>query len=190
MGLYVLCPFFIYEKRLSISCEDGLKYFTNSYKKDSHIKKYCEAEWEKCKYAEQLMQYYERTEDMTEKDKEIQALRLELKTSKENNHKILSDNGRMRKKIKKMNEVAKANHEMYEQSLRDMEDKIKLMDALRAGREWAESCLAAILIKTHEGQMEFDVDLKELQEIYDKYHIEFVIEDEDSTVAHAKVTEK
>ena len=75
MGIFAVCPFFLSEKKLSISCEDTVRQFYNRKDKKAQLKDFCESDWESCPYADALNQLYERMDHMkTQQERDIAAL--------------------------------------------------------------------------------------------------------------------
>ena len=75
MGRFALCPYFMSEKRLSISCEDTVRQFYSKGEKTKQLNCYCDRDWKSCRYAIALNDLYERMDDMeTQKDRDIAAL--------------------------------------------------------------------------------------------------------------------
>ena len=176
MGFYIVCPYFIHQqhKRPTISCEDCVRLFESNEHKFDHIKKYCEDQWQTCPFAADLTEIYERTIYMY-------------------NKKLLSDIGRLKKKVEKlektvedMNQIAKDNHDLYRQELNALRNK---NGNLEKQKSWAESVLAAYLM--HQAGPDGIVELK-LDELFGSmvgYDLQFQI-DEDAKVARAKVTKR
>lgn len=77
-----ICPFFMSEKRKSITCEDCFRLFNSLEKKDAWMDKYCSNSWEDCPHAKKLNDAYERVEQgdkMALEQNMIDSLRKELK---------------------------------------------------------------------------------------------------------------
>ena len=75
MGRFALCPYFMSEKKLSISCEDTVRQFYSKADKYKQLKDHCDSDWESCQYAAKLNQLYERMDQMkTQRDRDIAAL--------------------------------------------------------------------------------------------------------------------
>lgn len=84
MGYYIICPFYISEKKQTISCEDSLHVFFDQEKK-AWMKAYCRRCWRLCKFAKTLNDIYEE-EGMSDwikkariEEQKAKAARLELK---------------------------------------------------------------------------------------------------------------
>ena len=75
MGRFALCPYFMSEKKLSISCEDTVRQFYTKKDKQKKLKNFCDSNWNACEYAKTLNDLYERMDEMkTQKDRDIAAL--------------------------------------------------------------------------------------------------------------------
>ncbi len=195
MGFYITCPYFMHQqhKRPTISCEDCVRLFESNEAKFDYIKKYCEDDWKSCQYAEKLNEIYERTLNMSEKDSRLYVAEKELAESREYNKKLLSDIGRknkhidqLEKTIADMNEIARQNHQLYRQELSALRTR---GDNLEKQKSWAESVLAAYLIKTSGPRDTVELDLAELGKAITKYELYFTI-DENNRKAIAKITKK
>ena len=89
MGRFALCPYFMSEKRLSISCEDTVRQFYSMGEKSRQLKDHCDSDWERCQYAAALNKLYERMDDMeTQKDRDIAALEHIASARKKENEEL------------------------------------------------------------------------------------------------------
>lgn len=82
MPRYTLCPYFEYERKARISCEDIYRRFDTNDEKWAWMDMYCDSDWMKCPYAIELNEAYERLEKGDVKaleNHEIDALKKELK---------------------------------------------------------------------------------------------------------------
>ncbi len=196
MGFYIKCPFFIHQqhKRPTISCEDCVRLFESNEEKFDYIKQYCEADdWSRCTYAKALVEIYERTIDMDEKDGKVYVAEKELEQSREYNKKLLSDIGRLKKKVESlektiddMNGIAGENHKLFRQELTLLRNKNSHLEKQKA---WAESVLAAYLVKEAGPDGIVELNLADLFKHMTGYELHFQI-DETANVARAKVTKK
>jgi hypothetical protein len=79
-----VCPFYVDEKRKSISCEDTFRGFKTTELKYSWMEIYCDSwEWQKCPYARDLAEAYARFEegDITAlEEHKIEAMKKEMKS--------------------------------------------------------------------------------------------------------------
>ena len=75
MGRFAMCPYFLSEKKLSISCEDTVRQFYSKKDKQKQMKNFCDSQWKSCRYAIALNDLYERMDEMkTQKDRDVAAL--------------------------------------------------------------------------------------------------------------------
>lgn len=193
MGFYITCPYFMHQqhKRPTISCEDCVRLFESNEEKFDYIKKYCEEDWKACPFAVRLNEIYERTINMSDKDSRVYVAEKELAESREYNKKLLSDIGRKNKHIERlegtiadMNEIARQNHEQYREELQALRTR---SGNLEKQKQWAESVLAAVLIKNSKMSDTIRLDMKELGELMVKYQLRFEM-DEENMIATAKIT--
>ena len=61
---YVLCPYFVANKKTAITCEDCIREFFTKDERKKQEKKFCAGNWQECKYAKALSEFYERTEHL------------------------------------------------------------------------------------------------------------------------------
>ena len=94
---FAVCPYFLGEKRKSITCEDVYRIFNSLNAKHAWMDMFCDSEWEECPYAKKLNAAYERFDkgdDMALKENEIDSLRKEMKG-------VSSRLGRVEKELRK-----------------------------------------------------------------------------------------
>lgn len=130
---------------------------------------------------------------MSENEGKAYVAEKELEKCKENNKRLLSDIGRKNKHIEKLeaelakkNEIAKHNNELYRMELEQMRTRA---ENLEKQKNWAESILGAVLIKTNKMSNLVRLDLKELGELMTKYQLHFTV-DEEQHIAWAKIEER
>jgi hypothetical protein len=75
MGKYVVCPYYVNEKELTITCEDTMRVYGSVAIKESHSRCYCCDNWRDCCHAIEMEQLYERIEEMSDGQKQIEKLR-------------------------------------------------------------------------------------------------------------------
>lgn len=78
MGYYIKCPYYLFDKEASISCEGCVRYFGSAEEKTHRIKTYCEP-GSGCEFAAELDKLYERMDHMEEKEATIEKLEYENK---------------------------------------------------------------------------------------------------------------
>ena len=112
---YVLCPYYVTDKKDNISCEDIYRTFRSGQKKYKWMRNYCEASWDECPYAKELNEMYERIEKGEDMAKE-QAEQRE-KAWKKEHHNLSIQLGSAKKKIErqqsKIDELMAKNRELY-----------------------------------------------------------------------------
>lgn len=142
--------------------------------KVDYIHTYCEENWQSCVYADRLNQIYEETENMTEQEQRIALLENEINSLKANNHSLLSENGRLKSEIQKMDQAAEHNYKLYQKK---KDDDAHLIKILRAEAQWAESIAALYLVKAN-GAMDFEIPRSELTDSLQKYLLSFELDQE------------
>ena len=63
MGLIIECPYYISDKRRTISCEGCIRHFTDVEEKKGQLVNVCEKNYKKCKYYSGLQKIYESCND-------------------------------------------------------------------------------------------------------------------------------
>lgn len=63
-GRITLCPFYRNHKKRTITCEDTLRFYPKEEVLSKHMDKYCDADWNECKYAKAYMDNLESKEYM------------------------------------------------------------------------------------------------------------------------------
>lgn len=83
-GRYTRCPYYRWEYKARITCEDTYRHFECKAQKNAWMDMYCDSwDWMKCPYAADLTEAYERYEKGDEKaleNHENEALRKEIKS--------------------------------------------------------------------------------------------------------------
>jgi hypothetical protein len=89
MGRFALCPYFMSEKKLSISCEDTVRQFYTKADKLKRLREHCDSDWKKCPHADALNKLYERMDEMkTQRDRDIAALEHLAQARKKENEEL------------------------------------------------------------------------------------------------------
>lgn len=139
MPRYTLCPYFEYERKARISCEDIYRRFDTNEDKWSWMDMYCDNEWTKCPYAMELTEAYDRLEkgdEMALEDHKIKALEKELKGMATKLGTAEKKLERAQKKIDELTAVNKSflrkNDEVEKQKRRMYEKYRKADDQLRS----------------------------------------------------------
>ena len=104
-----ICPFYKYEKRKSICCEDTYRGFKSAEDKYSWMYMYCDSwDWMRCPYAVDLNEAYERLEkgdDKALEKLERDAMKKEMKSLSTKLGKAEKKIERMQKKIDELRSV-------------------------------------------------------------------------------------
>lgn len=100
MGHYVQCPFYVSDRRLSISCEDIYRRHDSKSAKHKWMRGYCDKAWESCPYARNLSDVYNMKG--AELNKELDKLR--VKELQAEQRKLMSRIGVLEKKEQKYQE--------------------------------------------------------------------------------------
>lgn len=85
-----VCPYYEYEKKGFIKCEDCKKMFRYDSQKEKWMYMYCDSNWESCMYAKDLTKVYEENKDMDEQKykalkSEFRKLELRLRRAEKRN---------------------------------------------------------------------------------------------------------
>ena len=104
MGFYIVCPFYKSDSRLSVTCEDCVRQFFSKDEKTDYIKKYCESieGYRRCRYAAELLKFYEECEGMSKEEREIKRLKHIAAAKHQENEKLRLKFGHMNAKIKSL----------------------------------------------------------------------------------------
>lgn len=134
MPRYTLCPYFEYERKARISCEDIYRRFDTNDEKWAWMDMYCDSEWMKCPYAIELNEAYERLEKGDVKaleNHEIDALKKELKGMATKLGKAEKKLERSQKKVDELTAINKSfigKNESLEKQKRSYFEKWKESD--------------------------------------------------------------
>lgn len=177
MGLYILCPYFRRERKLSITCEDTIRSYPSSREKNKVLKTYCSDSWKGCPFASRLERIY--AKDLTDKELKENIMENTIEQQKTEINKLMRENGQLKKKVETLkkqiedrDEVAAKNHEMYMKSLKRKDELLKAKDEQT---KWLESLAAAFLVvaygnDTREVTMSKDKILKLMTEYHLSYY--------------------
>ena len=103
MGRFAVCPYFMSEKRLSISCEDTIRQFYSKAEKKKQLNQFCDRDWQKCQYAIALNELYERMDEMnSQMERDIAALEHQVAVRKKENEVLRQQLGNLNAKISSM----------------------------------------------------------------------------------------
>ena len=104
MPRYTICPFYQWEYKCRITCEDTYRHFDTQADKETWMDLYCDSEWKECPYAQDIYKAYECLEKGDVKALEKQKIKAMEKENKSMAMKL----GRMQKKIDDLEERNKA----------------------------------------------------------------------------------
>lgn len=201
---YAVCPYFLGEKRKSITCEDIYRGFNSIEAKNVWMDNYCCKDWEDCLHARRLTDAYRKLDEgdiMALKDCEIDSLQRELKrvssrigkvekdlrkteqknVDLENQKRIFFE--KYRKAKEQLDDYEKHESERYITMAMLYEDRIAyLIDTYCNGRLEEEAVKA--WAKDKEYALTFDKDSK------DPIWIVQVRDAEEETDGHEEIPEK
>ena len=134
----ILCPFYLSEQKLSISCEDSPHFFTKKSKKNWWIKSYCVDNWQGCKYAAGLLKAYdddERGDEAALENKKNESLREELRLLSGRYGQAKSA---MERKDRKIEELRKENEDLSKVNENNVLHRKRLYKRLRETKQELE----------------------------------------------------
>ncbi len=117
-GHYTLCPFYVDENRMTVSCEDVCRHFNDMDEKWQWMAMYCDNEWMRCPYAADLNEAYYRKEKgdaMALEEHEIKALKSENRSLSTKLGKARSKAERLQKQLDKEKELNKSWQRKHEE---------------------------------------------------------------------------
>ena len=151
MGLYILCPYYVRDRNLSISCEDTIRCYPNRKSKNRVLYGYCASDWERCPYANRLNTIY--ALDIPEEIMEELKMENTIEEQKTEINKLMRENGQLKKKIKKLEsnikdreDVAKSNYDTYQKSYRELEQARETIKAQDELIKWLNSFASAFMV--------------------------------------------
>lgn len=148
MGIYILCPYFRRERKKSITCEDTIRSYPTKKDKAYVLKTYCCSHWKSCPHASAMESIW--AMDLPEEIIKEKIMENTIESMNKEINKLMRENGQLTKKLEKLREdinkrdsIARANHEMYRDSL---EKKDALLKAKDEQIKWLESFASAFLV--------------------------------------------
>lgn len=156
---YVLCPYYVTEKKASITCEDCFRTFNNRKKKEWWMKTYCDDRWEECKYAIALTKAYEEGEESVEKEK-IESLERELSSMSKKLGREKKKTERQQKKIDSLMDQKKEIYAKWRAVNEELTNvNMKIYGQLQQMVQLYEDRLAYLIATKCDGQLrEKDVE--------------------------------
>ena len=147
MGNWPKCPYYLSDgtRQSYITCEDTRHYYDSQAEKDEYLENYCcSYRWKDCQFAIGMNRLYERTEEMTDKDKAtIEKLEHQLKEQEKEATKIRKENTRL-------NRIHKADEHLKGTVRRLMEEKEKQGLSLMAHNQRLTNCIGFLMDKHKE----------------------------------------
>ena len=129
MPRYTLCPYYVDDNKKTISCEDVIRRFATYRSKNRHMDKFCDKDWQRCPYAVELTQMYQRIEGGADEGHEIMQHNL-IALEKENK-KLISLLGRYDKRI----EAKDAEIRQLRKRKKELEDALHRERKKRKGED-------------------------------------------------------
>lgn len=174
--MYVMtCPYYVSEKKKTVSCEGRIRWFLDAEKKRDYMQRFCCDKWEDCDYAKNLSAIYAETEGLSENEQRIERLEYYLMTNRRTVKKLIQRIGMMEK-------IAKHNGEMYQQD----HDRLTLakISSNRAIMN-LENCIGYLLYKLGESE----IDTEDFKKFMADHVVTYKVSD-DQTKAVYEVKEK
>ena len=100
-GRYIKCPFYIDDRRKSITCEDVCRHYSSLDDKWAWMDMYCDLDWMSCPYAVDLNEAYYRKEKGEEKALEEEKIKAQKKEIRSLSTKL----GTAEKKLEKLSKI-------------------------------------------------------------------------------------
>lgn len=158
MGYCIFCPFYISDKKHTISCEDSIHIFYESETKKNWMKKYCRGQWKLCKFARALNNIYELEEKMSDW---VKKAKLEEQKAKSLKHELKNLNREYGKRVSELDcalRAKEATRKAAEHIIRTKEEQIKTLkdeaEGWRQLHELDQATIACLMQET--GTNEFD----------------------------------
>lgn len=175
---YINCPFFVSEKRNTISCENHIRYITSKDKKKEWLDSKCKGDWKTCSYAKELQQVYSDIEGMELEEQTANLFKFYFEQSKKTVQYLLSQLGilqkqncKLEKKIELKNDIAESNCKTF------ADERAKLTKQLLARKNNIKQLETAIGFLLYEQGLK-SFNLCNYKAFIKKYEVEFVTENE------------
>lgn len=175
MGLVMKCPYYVSEKRNTISCENNIRHFAERDKKREYMLRFCCSCWEECTYAESCKKMYKSIEKLPRIEQDALKSRFFMTANKKTVKKLLQQIGMMEK-------TAESNAEMYKRE-RERFNQVRLSDARSIFQ--LENCIGYLVNKFGDGK----VDLDDYKKFFEKYEVSYKVSDDAKFVEYS-LTEK
>ncbi|WP_251616128.1 hypothetical protein [Senimuribacter intestinalis] len=164
MGLIIECPYYISDKRRTISCEGCIRCFADTEEKKGQLVNVCEKNYKKCKYYSGLQKVYESCNDSS-LEMQLRLKDYYLEENRKTIKKLIQRIGIMETNIAhnietKQREVDKLRQELKISSAREFTALSELAAVMYAnGIEIVDFNDVEKFLKTHTASFE-DVDLE------------------------------
>ena len=99
MGLIIGCPYYISDKRRTVSCEGRIKAFADKERKDGHMRNICEKNYTACKYYKGLQKLYESCSGLTQTEATVKLQRYYLEENRKTIKALLQQLGVQEKNV-------------------------------------------------------------------------------------------
>lgn len=184
MGIYILCPYFKRERKRSITCEDTIRLYPTVADKRRVLKEYCTTEWKRCPVASALERIY--AEDIPDELIKEKIMENTLESMKKEINALMRENGQLMKKLENLREeinkrdsIARANHDMYRESL---DKKEKLLKAKDEQVRWLESFASAFLVVAYgKDAREVRMPKSDVLKLMTSYTLQYRLDPEEDT---------
>lgn len=180
----ILCPYYIRERKKSITCEDTIRRYPDKAEKRRIIKGFCSSRWKECPYASALNRIYEM--DIPEHKLKEKIMENQIEEMKKEIHKLMRENGQLGKKLEVLkgqiadrDKVAEKNHEMYMKTLKNKETLLKAKDEQI---KWLESFASAFLVVAYgEDAREIRISKERVFQLMTGYTLSYRLDTENDT---------
>lgn len=147
------CPYYEYEKKVFIKCEDCKRMFRWPAQKERWMNMYCDSDWHSCMYAKDITRVYEENKDMDEQKykalkSEFRKLELRLgKAEKRNEEKDAEI-----KELKRVKNLAIDRCRQRDTQLKELnESNAALQGEIAWAHDFYQARLAYLMCKHEDG---------------------------------------
>lgn len=176
MGLVIGCPYYISDKRRTITCEGRMKAFADKERKDGHMKNICEKNYATCKYYKSLQKLYESCSDLSKAEATVKLQKLYLDENHKTIKTLIQQLGIQEKNV--LHNIAVKQAEID-----------KLQAALKTSRAREGLALLEIAAIMHENGIEI-VDFSKIDAFRNRYVVSFEDADTEGRTARLVVRER
>lgn len=176
MGLIIGCPYYISDKRRSITCEGRLKCFADKERKDGHMKNICEKNYITCKYYKGLQKLYESCSDLSQAEATVKLQKYYLDENRKTIKHLIQQLGIQEKNVTHNIAVKQAEID-------------KLQSALKASKAREGVALLELAAIMHENGID-TVDFGRIEAFQTQYIATFEDADSEGRTARLVVRER